>query len=210
MSVGGTVTRWWWVRHAPLSLPPGTIAGQMDADVDLSGTELIDGAKAWLPADAIWLTTPLSRSVRSAAALKPDQPTLCVSDLMEQDFGSWQGRTHAEIWDSEREIAEHFWQDPAGNAPPGGESFTTLCQRVSAAVLRETVAHQGRDIVMVGHAGPIRAALALALGLSPAGVLSVAVDHWHLFRLDHLALGDGDGQWRLIGANIPPCRGRLL
>jgi alpha-ribazole phosphatase len=210
MSVGGTATRWWWVRHAPLLLPPGAIAGQMDVDADLSGSELIDGAKAWLPADAIWLTTPLSRSVRSAAALKPDQPTLCVSDLREQDFGSWQGRTHAEIWDSERETAEHFWQDPAGNAPPGGESFADLCARVSAAVMRETVAHQGRDIVMVGHAGPIRAALALALGLSPAGVLSVAVDHWHLFRMDHLALGDGDGQWRLIGANIPPCRGRLL
>ncbi|MGQ3046005.1 MAG: histidine phosphatase family protein [Niveispirillum sp.] len=210
MSVDGAVTRWWWVRHAPLSLPPGTIAGQMDADADLSDTGMIEGARSWLPDNAICLTTPLSRSGRSAAALAPDQPTLCVPDLTEQDFGSWHGRTHAEIWDSEREMAERFWQDPAGNAPPGGESFADLCRRVSAAVMRETQTHRGRDIVMVGHAGPIRAALALALGLSPAGVLSVAVDHWHLFRMDHLALGDGDGQWRLIGANIPPCRGRLL
>ncbi|AUN29800.1 histidine phosphatase family protein [Niveispirillum cyanobacteriorum] len=210
MSVDGAVTRWWWVRHAPLSLPPGTIAGQMDADVDLSDTGMIEGARSWLPDNAIWLTTPLSRSVQSAAALTPDQPTLGVPDLTEQDFGSWHGRTHAEIWDSERATAEHFWQDPAGNAPPGGESFADLCARVSAAIMRETAAHQGRDIVMVGHAGPIRAAMALALGLSPAGVLSVAVDHWHLFRMDHLALGHGDGQWRLIGANIPPCRGRLL
>lgn len=210
MSVDGAVTRWWWVRHAPLCLPPGTIAGQMDANVDLSDTGMIEGARSWLPDNAIWLTTPLSRSVQSAAALTPDQPTLCVPDLTEQDFGSWHGRTHAEIWNSEPETAERFWQDPAGNAPPDGESFADLCTRVSAAIMRETATHQGRDIVMVGHAGPIRAALALALGLSSAGVLSVAVDHWHLFRMDHLALGHSDGQWRLIGANIPPCQGRLL
>ncbi len=210
MSDGSAVTRWWWVRHAPLCLPPGTIAGRMDADVDLSNTEMIEGARAWLPDGAVWLTTPLARSTRSAAALKPGQPTLGVPDLTEQDFGSWHGRTHAEIWDSERAVAEHFWQDPAGHAPPGGESFAALCQRVAAAVVRETGSHRGRDIVMIGHAGPIRAALALALGLSPAGILSVSVDYWHLFRMDHLALGDGDGQWRLIGANIPPCQGRLL
>ncbi|OYQ33544.1 hypothetical protein CHU95_14245 [Niveispirillum lacus] len=209
MSVGYAVTRWWWVRHAPLSLPAGTIAGRLDADVDLSDTGMIEGARSWLPDNAVWLTTPLGRSIRSAAALRPGQPTVSVADLTEQDFGAWQGRTHAEIWDSEREVAERFWQDPAGNAPPGGESFATLSDRVGMAVRRETATYQGRDIVMVGHAGPIRAALALCLGLPPAGVLSVAVDHWHLFRMDHLALGDGDGQWRLIGANIPPCRGRL-
>lgn len=209
MSSGGAVTRWWWLRHAPLALPPGTIAGRMDADVDLSDSGMIDGARVWLPEQAIWLTTPLSRSARSAAALRPGQPTLCVPDLTEQDFGDWHGRTHTEISDSERALAEHFWQDPAGHAPPGGESFAALCDRVAAAVMRENIAHPGHDIVMVGHAGPIRAALALALGLPPAGVLSVSVDHWHLFRMDHLALGDGNGQWRLIGANIPPCQGRL-
>jgi alpha-ribazole phosphatase len=204
------VTRWWWVRHAPLRLPPGSITGRLDADIDLSDTEMIIGARRWLPSGAIWLTTPLSRSPGSAAALVPNQPTSCVPDLTEQDFGTWQGRTHAEIWEAERETAERFWQDPAGNTPPGGESFAGLHERVTRAVQRETAAHRGRDIVMVGHAGPIRAAFALALGLPPAGVLSVAVDHWHLFRLDHLDTGDGAGQWRLIGANIPPCQGRLL
>lgn len=199
------VTRWWWVRHAPLMLPPGTIAGRLDADVDLSDTGMITGARRRLPDTARWLTTPLSRSRRSAAALAPAQATISVADLTEQYFGHWQGRTHAEIWESERATAELFWRDPAANTPPGGESFAALCSRVEAAIHRETAMHAGRDIIMVGHAGPIRAALALALGLPPAGVLSVAVDYWHLFRLDHLRLEDGQTQWRLIGANIPPC-----
>ncbi|MFV3130167.1 histidine phosphatase family protein [Niveispirillum sp. KHB5.9] len=205
MNSGAAVTRWWWVRHAPLIQPAGTITGRLDTDVDLCDTGMIYGARKRLPLDAIWLTTSLSRTGRSAAALAPDQPTICVPDLTEQDFGQWQGRTHGEIWDSEREVAERFWRDPASNIPPGGESFAALCDRIHAAIHRETDAHAGRDIVMIGHAGPIRAALALALGLAPAGVLSVAVDHWHLFRLDHLRLDDGSGQWRLMGANIPPC-----
>lgn len=205
MTIVGPVTRWWWIRHAPLRLPPGAMAGRLDADVDLSDTGMIEDARHRLPVDALWLTSPLSRSIRSAAALAPRVATRCVPDLTEQDFGHWQGRTHAEVWENEQAVAERFWRDPAGNAPPGGESFAALCGRVAAAILRETKAHAGRDLVMVGHAGPIRAALALALGLTPGTALAIAVDHWHLFRLEHVAMEDGDGQWRLIGANIPPC-----
>ncbi len=199
------VTRWWWVRHAPLLLPAGTIAGQLDAAVDLSDTGMIDGARRRLPAGAVWLTTPLSRSQFCAQALHPDAPCHIVPDLTEQDFGDWQGRTHQQIWDDDPHTSSRFWQDAAGNVPPGGESFAALCNRVQAAIGRETATHAGRDIIMVGHAGPIRAALALALGLPPSGVLSVAVDHWHLFRLDHLAIAGQPAQWRLVGANIPPC-----
>jgi len=209
MNDAATVTRWWWVRHAPLALPPGTIAGRMDAAVDLSDTDMIAAAGGVLPTGAVWLTTNLTRTIQSAAALAPTQATICVPDLTEQDFGSWQGRTHAAIWDDDQSAAETFWQDPALNSPPGGEAFADLCQRVAAAIQRETETHAGRDIVMVGHAGPIRAALALALGITPSAVLSVSVDHWHLFRFDHVGLDNGPGQWRLIGANIPPCRGRL-
>lgn len=204
-----SVTRWWWLRHGPLTVPPGTIVGRLDVAVDLSDTEMIEAARSHLPADAIWLTSPLSRSVQSAAVLRPDQHTRCVPDLTEQDFGSWQGHTHADIHTEDPLASTDFWRDPAGNAPPDGESFAALCERVASAVSRETAACRGQDIVMVGHAGPIRAALALALGVTPSVALSVAVDHWHLFRLDHLHGADGVGHWRLIGANIPPCRGRL-
>lgn len=199
------VTRWWWVRHAPLLLPPGTIAGQLDVQVDLSDTGMIKAARRRLPDGAVWLTTPLSRSRLCAAALSPDSAPLLVSDLTEQDFGDWQGCTHQQAWDADPDRAARFWEDAAVNAPPGGESFAALCQRVQAAITRESAAHAGRDIIMIGHAGPIRAALALALGLPPAGVLSVAVDHWHLFRLDHLSITGQPAQWRLVGANIPPC-----
>lgn len=205
MNGGVLVTRWWWVRHAPLLLPPGTISGRLDAQPDLSDTGMIDGVRRRLPEGAVWLTTPLLRSRLCAAALSADRPSQIVPDLTEQDFGDWQGRTHQDVWDADPDAATRFWQDPAGNIPPGGESFAALCNRVQAAIARESATHAGRDIVMVGHAGPIRAALALVLGLPPSGVLSVAVDHWHLFRLDHLTIPGQPAQWRLAGANIPPC-----
>lgn len=204
MSLAAIVTRWWWVRHAPMNLPAGTIVGRMDARADLSGTEIISSTRRHLPNNAQWLVTPLCRSRDSADALMPDSPPQIEPDLIEQDFGQWQGRTHGEVWDGAPDAAAQFWTDPAGNAPPQGESFDDLCRRVAVGIDRWNKAAPGRDIIMVGHAGPIRAAVALALGITPSSVLSVSVDHWHLFRLDHVVIPGHSGQWRLIGANIPP------
>lgn len=204
MNLTAIVTRWWWVRHAPLTLPTGTIAGQMDANADLSGTETISAARCRLPGNAVWLVTPLSRSRDSADALIPDSPPQVEPDLIEQDFGQWQGRTHGDLWNEHPDRAAQFWTDPAGNTPPGGESFKDLYRRVAVGINRWNKAAPGRDIIMVGHAGPIRAAMALALGVDPASIISVSVDHWHLFRMDHVAIEGHSGQWRLIGANIPP------
>ena len=172
---------------------------------DVRDEDAIAGTRRRLPAAAVWLISPLIRSRQSALALAPLQTPTVVPDLTEQHFGTWPGRTHAAIWDADPDAAARFWQEPAGNTPPGGESFNAVCDRVAAAIDRLTNVHAGRDIVMVGHAGPIRAALALCLGLPPASALSIAVDHWHLFHLDHLSIGGQDGQWRLINANIPPC-----
>ena len=56
--------------------------------------------------------------------------------------------------------------------PPGGESFIDMLARVGAAIDRI----EGPEILVVAHAGPIRAALAKALDLTPAGALSLCID----------------------------------
>lgn len=113
--------------------------------------------------------------------------------LAEQDFGAWEGRTWDEIGPTP------FWDDPATNVPPGGESFATVCERAGAAIGALTRDHAGRDIIAIIHAGSIRAALALALGLDPGGALGLAVDPLSLTHLDH-----ADGQWRVEAVNITP------
>jgi len=204
MSGGAVTTRWWWVRHAPVRAPPGTIAGRGEFPADLSDAASLAGLAARLPRGAVWLTTPLARSAQTAralqAALGDTAPLRTEPDLLEQDFGVWTGHTHDGLWGGGDPAVATFWQDPAANAPPGGESFAALCWRVMQAIDRLTQAHAGRDIISVGHAGPIRAAVAHALALAPDRALALAVDCLHLTRLDH----GGPGLWRVGGLNIPP------
>lgn len=197
-------TRFWWLRHAPLDAPAGLIAGQADIAADLSDTALLADAARRLPADAVWIATPLQRSRETARALGALSPLQLESGLMEQDFGRWQGMTHQQVWEGDQAEAARFWADPVGLAPPGGESFASLCDRVAATVTTLCAAHAGRDIIAIAHAGPIRAAIGQALGVGPRALLGLCCDPLHLTRIDHLAVPGHPPLWRLVGVNIPP------
>ena len=214
-----TTTRWWWVRHAPVVGHGGRIYGQDDHDCDCSDTETFRRLAGILPRDAVWATSHLTRTRRTAASILDhhldgqgsEAPALLVeAALAEQHFGAWQGLTAEEL-NRGRDGAWHrFWLAPAHEAPPGGESFVELTTRVVAAVERLSQAHAGRDIVAVTHGGTIRSALALALGLEPERALSVAIDNCSLTCLDHIHgtagshAPDDHGVWRVRLVNAAP------
>lgn len=198
-------TRWWWVRHAPVAAAPGVIAGQLDLPADLSDRDGLAALAPRLPADAVWLVTPLRRTRETAQALlalrgdgaAPAPALVAEPELMEQHFGAWQGRTHADL--SGEPGVDRFWEAPARAAPPGGESFAAVADRVGRAVDRLSALHAGRDIVAVAHAGAIRAAVGHALSLTPESMLALCADCLHLSRLDRVA-----GTWRVVAVNLPP------
>lgn len=206
---GVTVTRWWWVRHGPLD-PPDTIAGQSDAALAPWPRARAAALARRLPGGARWLASPLSRTRDSATHLNPAATPDLEPGLLEQHFGDWQGRRHADL-DGDAHLTR-FWTDPAGIAPPGGESFADLCRRVAATVAAWNLRAGDGDIVAVAHAGTIRAALAQALALSPAAALAFEVAPLSLTRIDHILVpGDrmsGDrtatSQWRIGGVNLTP------
>lgn len=207
------VTRWWWVRHAPVvDAHLKRLSGQSDVAADLSDGAAFSALAAKLPPGAVWLTTHLRRTAQTAEALwaagaERAEP-LIEPAFAEQAFGDWTNRTWDEVGDDP--AARPFWDDPAGVAPPGGESgqasesFAAVCARVAPALEALTHEHAGRDIICVAHAGSIRAAVALALGLSPAQALGLDVKNLGLTRLDHLAAGlqtKRGGNWRVVGLN---------
>ena len=63
------ITRWWWIRHAPVTSANGRIYGQMDMDCDTSDTPVYDGLAGLLPRDAVWVTSHLRRTTRTAEAI---------------------------------------------------------------------------------------------------------------------------------------------
>jgi len=86
---------------------------------------------------------------------------------------------------------------------PLGESFTTVVERVAAALVAHSTQHAGRDIVVVAHGGAVRAAVAHALGIAPEAALALTVDTLSLTRLDYID-GPGKGHnWRVGLLNWP-------
>jgi alpha-ribazole phosphatase len=207
-----TVTRWWWIRHAPVVGHAGRLYGSLDVDCDCGEEPLFRALAKRLPANALWVVTPLKRTQATAAAIARHHPAgqhdFHIEPLLaEQDFGRWQGLTYAELAAARDGAWHRFCETPAASVPPGGESFAALAARVARAVESLTRHHAGGDIVCISHGGPIRAALAHALGATPEQALSFAVDNCSLTRLDHFAEAQSargclGGTWRIAMVNV--------
>jgi broad specificity phosphatase PhoE len=209
-----TITRWWWVRHAPVTVNDGRCYGQTDLPCDVSNTAAFEGLAKALPENAVWVTSALQRTHLTAAGIVrgglagphpiPGPGVVVEPELNEQSFGEWQGMKYADIAEMQAEAYHRFWLAPAHKAPPGGESFVTLVERVTRAIRRLTETYAGRDIIAVTHGGTIRAALAEALDLAPEAALAFTVDNLSLTRLERFdgpALGHG---WKVGVVNRPP------
>jgi len=197
------VTRWWWIRHAPVTQDDGRIYGQTDLSCNVSDTPKFKALAQALPRDAVWLTSNLCRTRETAHAIRahgvPVAREFVLPDLAEQHFGEWQGQVRTEIL-AKYAPPSGFWIAPADHVPPGGESFSAMMKRVTAAIDRVTSEHSGSHIVAVAHGGTIRAALGHALGLPPPLALSFAVDNCSLTRVDHVVAG-GDVHWHIVTVN---------
>lgn len=207
------VTKWWWVRHAPVvDAHLLRLSGQSDVAADTSNQAAFAALAQRLPLGAVWITTHLRRTVETAQVLSQtlDQAgtehvrPLTEPAFAEQAFGEWTGCTWDEL--GERADAKPFWAAPAETCPPGdnAESFAEVCARVAVRIEQLTAEYAGRDIVCVAHGGSIRAAAALALGLSPAQALALDVTNLSLTRFNHLSGGlkaQWGGNWRVVGLN---------
>ena len=208
-------TRWWWIRHGPVD-SQGIIYGQQDLHADTSDQRTFQALAAELPRDAVWLTSQLTRTQQTAAALHAERAELAPAEGMavetrfaEQHFGHWQGRTYGDLARERGDAWHRFWLAPAHEVPPGGESFAQLVERVGGAIRDMNLRHADQDLVVVAHGGTIRAAVAHALDLDPERALAFTVETCSLTRLDHIAgpagshdsAPDADGVWRIVALN---------
>lgn len=137
------------------------MAGRRDVDADCSDIAAFAALRGRLGAVDHLITSPAKRCVQTAAALLPQASSIADPRLWEQDFGTWEGLAHADLPD----LGPLTTAQIAAHRPPMGESFDDLCARALPALR----GHQGR-VVIVAHAGVIRAALGWALGRQDAGL----------------------------------------
>lgn len=151
------------IRHA-LAVTEGRMAGRRDVAADCSDALAFAALRGAVGVVDHWRISPALRCVQTAAELWPDVATLQDARLWEQDFGAWEGVPFAELPD----LGALSGADLAAHRPPAGESFLDLYARVVPALCEAGTL--GGRVVIVAHAGVIRAALGFALGAPALGL----------------------------------------
>jgi probable phosphoglycerate mutase len=153
-------------------------SGRVDAELTDTGRAQAAAAAARLRGqvfDAV-ITSPLARARQTAEAALPgllpaagrDEVAVVVDDeLRETDFGVWEGLTFAEARERHPDELTAWLADPAV-APPGGESLAATIDRVRVALDKHRADHPGGRLLVVTHMGPIKSAVAVAIGAGPA------------------------------------------
>ncbi len=182
------ITEFHLIRHAP-SDAAGRLTGRSDVAARLPEARVFTALRTALPGPDARIVSPALRCRQTAAALYPGAEFTTDPRLWEQDFGQWDGADAASVPDlgplSGAALARH--------RPPGGESFEDLCARAAPAF---TDFATGGAVVIVAHAGIVRAALGLALG-SAAAALAFEVSPLSVTHLRRM----GDGSWSVACVN---------
>jgi phosphoserine phosphatase len=115
------------------------------------------------------VSSPLLRASQTAemALGKQAEGLVLEPSLMEMDYGSWEGRLHSEVCETDGELLKTWRETPHRVKFPGGESFQDVLDRAWPAFCRACEGLGDEETVfMVSHDGVNRALLCRILGLS--------------------------------------------
>lgn len=148
------------VRHPRPEGVEGLCYGRRDVPVSDDETERVARSlRACLPPHLLEAapihSSPLSRCSALARRLASSGAAVMAPELLELDFGSWEGRTWDEV---PRGELDAWARDPWRYAPGGGESAQSVLGRFQAWA-RRLEEEASAAVVAVTHAGVIRIAL---------------------------------------------------
>ncbi|KQB86828.1 bifunctional RNase H/acid phosphatase [Corynebacterium lowii] len=180
---GAPVTRLILVRHGQTEhTVRGCYSGHSDPDLTSIGTAQAERAAQLVQGlvssrEAVVLSSPLRRARHTAQAVAQSigAAVKVEADLIELNFGDWDGKEFSQVRDAYP--AEHAaWLEDTAVAPPGGESLDELHRRVSALRERLVKDHEGATLVLVSHVNPIKSLLRQALGGGPECFRGIFLD----------------------------------
>jgi len=130
------------------------------------------------------VSSPLQRCSAFARALA-DRHGLSLDlepGFKEIGFGQWEGFTPEEIRQRDSDGYRRYRADPLTFMPPGAEPVAAFMARVAQAWEALLAARQGRHVLVVCHAGVIRAVLAAVLGMTPEKLFRIQIGYASLSR----------------------------
>jgi probable phosphoglycerate mutase len=146
------------IRHGETAWNVDTrIQGQLDIGLNVTGhwqarrlaRALVDEPIAAIYSSNLARAWDTAREISRVAGLTPQ----AHEGLRERGFGVFQGKTFTEIEAAWPEQALRWRKRDPHWTPQGGESLTTLRQRVTRAATELAQRHHGEQIVLVAHGG---------------------------------------------------------
>jgi alpha-ribazole phosphatase len=172
------------VRHPPPMDTDGLCYGRLDVPVSEEAiAQAADAVSAQIPRETLEgariYCSPSSRCVGLARHIASPREPAPAEDLMEMNFGRWQGLA----WDAvPREEIDAWAKDVWCYRPGGGESAEMVAARWQRWLFQ--LRNEGGSVVAVTHAGVIRVALARAGQLNDNAALTAPVPFGSVHRLD--------------------------
>lgn len=164
------------LRHGAPSRT-GLLLGHLDLPSSRAGLAHCVAQGTGLHVAAV-LSSDLVRAAAPAQQIARDlglQPQVDAR-WRELDFGRWDGQPPAAI---PAPLLQRFHADPDACPPPGGERWSQLRARVGAAIADLPAG----DVLVVTHAGAMRAALAHLCGFRLAELFAFALPYGALLSL---------------------------
>lgn len=147
------------------------------------------------------VTSPMMRCCDFARVLaaKHELPVSVEHNLKEIGFGTWEGRTADQIQSENPEEYENFYRDPVNLRPPGAEDLAAFFARVTTVFETLCDTYAGKHVLLVAHAGVIRAIVAHVLQAPIAAMYQIKVDNAGISKIQTI-----DGAHRLLSHNSDP------
>ncbi len=159
--------------------------GQIDDPLSERGWQqmwqAVDNASGWQRI----VSSPLLRCREFALQLgeRLDVPVHAEARFREIGFGEWEGRTRAELEQLQPGQVQRFYQNPVAHRPTGAEPLDAFMARVGEAFTELLERYAGEAVLVVAHAGVIRAILANALDIPPASMYRIHVPNAGISQL---------------------------
>jgi alpha-ribazole phosphatase/probable phosphoglycerate mutase len=162
--------------------------GQRDDPLSDHGWEqmwhAVSGERPWQTI----ISSPLCRCSEFATALGRELDLGVKFDdrLKEVGFGDWEGQTGDQLREHDKSILSRFYHDPIKNRPRDAENLNDFNTRVLAAYRDACERYSGQHLLIVVHAGVIRAIInhTLQAPLSSMYRLSIATASLTRIKID--------------------------
>jgi len=196
------MARFYFLRHGETAWnAQGRLCGSTDvplSDVGRRQAQSLALRLRPIAVDALY-SSPLSRAWETASLIGETigMEPLVDYRLAELNYGTWEGRTFAEIERDTRAAYEAWDADPAHLAPPRGETGLQLIQRVMPFLAEVAERHQQGTVVVVCHKTVCRLIACHILGVP-------LIEYRRRITIDNAALNIlevMEGRWRVVTLN---------